>query len=489
DEDGPTEVTTLAPEWHIESAMAHDTKPVRVPRRYPWLWVLLGSFVLGALWFIVMAFSMLWNPSQQRTRLLQKRLHIIELVRQNRYREAASQIALYREIPGFNPDQPWLKRQTRAIEKELSIRRVHTLLRTREYANARHLLDQLDRQWPKDTRIVNLRAKFSALKQSTRSTPQKKSLPAQRPKVLVHSETTQKKTLSLRQGKSRGSHGFRKTRRWAKASRRIEMRNFSPSRISITSHPVADVWLNRKYVGKTPLHEDWFQAGEVLVRLFRRGYHSFSRKVVLRANKTFVLEVQLEPTVPRPLKTKRRVPKNSTSRNHLEPSTERKVPTGRFKKASPPSTSSILKADRRRRPRLPFSQICLRKRRKVRLFHSDPRGISGRHYSSVHRKLCQRIERELARVLGAQFDVRGVTRAWQRYVLKRGRQDAFDEVVMYPLSVAYVVYHHLAKGRSKRRVGQLLVSYELNGRFSKVLRRQFRVWSRSKVGSFCRPSP
>ncbi len=99
---------------------------------------------------------------------------------------------------------------------------------------------------------------------------------------------------------------------------------------------------------------------------------------------------------------------------------------------------------------------------------SDPRGIAGRHYTESHPKLCKQIEAELKRVLGPNYPVSGVTNAWLRYVLEKGRNSTNDYETIYPRAVAYVAYKYLAQGRPTKRVGQILVSFAMRSKFQSL---------------------
>jgi hypothetical protein len=70
--------------------------------------------------------------------------------------------------------------------------------------------------------------------------------------------------------------------------------------------------------------------------------------------------------------------------------------------------------------------------------------------------------------MGPNFSVADITRPWLKYVLEKARASGNDYYTFYPLAVAKVAYQQLEQGRAKKRVAQILVSYDLRNRFKSL---------------------
>lgn len=135
--------------------------------------------------------------------------------------------------------------------------------------------------------------------------------------------------------------------------------------------------------------------------------------------------------------------------------------------------SARRRAPVRRRRRLPtgplraqksFSSVNLA--RKVRLKVYERSG-GQRRYTKEHARLCYKIEREVGTLFGHPRAVRGITRAWQRYVKQRFARSRRMRFVFYPRAAAYVIFRDLSKGKSRGYVSQNLVKYQKRYRFSR----------------------
>ncbi len=106
---------------------------------------------------------------------------------------------------------------------------------------------------------------------------------------------------------------------------------------------------------------------------------------------------------------------------------------------------------------LPFAKVRLSRRTKVPVFR---RGNGGREFSNALPRLCRKIERETARLLGGRYRIRGITQPWQAYVKKRFGRGRRYKYVFYPRAAAYVIYSQSLKGKSFHQIAKLLVRYQ-----------------------------
>lgn len=206
------------------------------------------------------------------------------------------------------------------------------------------------------------------------------------------------------------------------------------ARLSLDARPSSLVSLNGRQLGRTPIRNYSLSAGTYKIIFRRDKYKSETRTVTLRAGQTRDLDVSLE-RIPEP---RRAAPRPARPR-----------PSGPQAKH-------------------PFRTVRLSRKKRLRIYITDPRGLGGRHSTLQLRKLAGKIERETSRLLGGGFRVRGITRAWQRTVRDRATQRNVDYHTFYPRAVAYVIYRGLLRGRSSKRVAQLLVKYEYRNRFKRI---------------------
>ncbi|TNE45177.1 MAG: serine/threonine protein kinase [Deltaproteobacteria bacterium] len=108
---------------------------------------------------------------------------------------------------------------------------------------------------------------------------------------------------------------------------------------------------------------------------------------------------------------------------------------------------------------IPFAKARLSRRTKVAVFR---RGDNGREFSNALPRLCRKIERETARLLGGQYRIRGITKPWQAYVKKRFGRGRRYKYVFYPRAAAFVIYSQSLKGKSFHHIAKLLVRYQRN---------------------------
>ncbi len=211
----------------------------------------------------------------------------------------------------------------------------------------------------------------------------------------------------------------------------------------INSQPTGEVHIDGKMIGFTPINGLKIPVGSHRISIHQKGYKVASRTIVVAKGKHVIISEILKSNRPKPRPVPRLRPK---------PRPVVKLPTS----SSP-------------QPRLPFSAIRLPRKKRIRLFIADQRGIGGWQNTFAHRKLCRRIEKELKRIMGPAFPISGITKKWQRFVHRRARREGTSYATFYPRAVAYIIYRNLKRGRSRKRVSQLLVSYEYRHKFRRYI--------------------
>jgi serine/threonine-protein kinase len=90
----------------------------------------------------------------------------------------------------------------------------------------------------------------------------------------------------------------------------------------------------------------------------------------------------------------------------------------------------------------------------------------------AHPQLCQRIEREVARLLGSSEQIQDITLAWQGYMRERAEKSkrTHHRYLFYPRAVAYVIYTKTLQKYSKKQVSEILIKYQKGYRFKKFSR-------------------
>lgn len=214
----------------------------------------------------------------------------------------------------------------------------------------------------------------------------------------------------------------------------------------VNAPPLARVSIDGRLFGFTPINGKKLSVGQHTIQIQLKGYQSYSKHIVIRAEQQTIVAARMYPLkriAPRP--TLRRV----EPRKYIA-----KRPTAR-----------------RNQPRMDFSAVRLPRRRTLRVFITDPRGIVGRSYTGQHRILCTQIEREVQRVMGSTYSIRGITRPWLQYIRKYGARLGRDRLIFYPRAVAYVIYTQLKRGRTRSRTAQIIVNYERRRRWKRFQNR------------------
>jgi hypothetical protein len=209
-------------------------------------------------------------------------------------------------------------------------------------------------------------------------------------------------------------------------------------RLILNSTPRSRVKVDGRLLGYTPINGKRLLAGSHTITFQQNGHKSVTRVINLQHGRTVDINVTLPPI---------RVIKRVSPRI--------------LPRITPPKP-------RGPQARHSFSAVRLPRRQSLRIYVSDRMGRAGRHPTLQLRQLAQRIERETARLLGPSFSVRGVTRAWQRTVRRIATRKGSDHHTFYPRAVSYLIYRNILKGRSRKRVAQLLVKYEYRDRFKRI---------------------
>lgn len=210
----------------------------------------------------------------------------------------------------------------------------------------------------------------------------------------------------------------------------------------VTSTPTSTVYINGEERAQTPLRLH-LPVGRYQVRLTRSGYRSITQTKEVIASRTSKMRIPLQRLFrPRPRPVRR------------EP-VVRIPPRPRVVKVRPPG-----------KRKAPVFRVALPRRKSLRIFMSDPRGIGGLQYTAGLKKYSRRIEQAVGKMLKAK-SVSGITRAWQQYVRERATRSNKAYYTFNPRAIAYVIFFQLQRGRPPRRVSQILVKYERFGRFKR----------------------
>jgi serine/threonine-protein kinase len=228
-------------------------------------------------------------------------------------------------------------------------------------------------------------------------------------------------------------------------------------KLFVNAPPTARVDLDGSLFGFAPINGKSLKAGRYALRIQLAGHQTYTRTITVRTARPTVVNAKLVPIAKTRTRIAPRLPAISP-RPVVPPAPPRTV--------LPPTPRT-----RSRGPRLAFSSIRLPKRRVLRVFITDTRGIVGRTYTGQHPQLCRQIERELKRVMGPNYAISGITQAWQQFVKQHGARLGRDRLAFYPRAVAYVIYHQLKRGRSPNRVAQIVVNYERRQKWKRYANR------------------
>lgn len=212
-------------------------------------------------------------------------------------------------------------------------------------------------------------------------------------------------------------------------------RVIQPGVLFVPALSMARVDLDGNLFGYTPINGKKVPPGRHTLRVSRPGYRTVTRTIVVREGKRLIVPISLQ-------KIARRRPKPPV------------VPL--------PRRNTPIKP----KPKRSFASIRLSRGSKtLRIVIIDRRGISGNTYTYQFRSMCRRIERATQQVLGSPFSTRGITYPLQRYVRRIANLSGQERMTFNSRAIAYVIYRELARGRSKNRVAQLLLSYQKRKKF------------------------
>lgn len=387
--------------------------------------------------------------------LEKQRLQIAALMDKNEHKEARMRLRIFEQMDGAHQKfGDWIQTQRQTLDLMAQLKIAEEMIKKGELLETRSFLQVLKKQTPNHPNILRLEQQITSAMAAARRPPPpplQSDLPRTTPPPPTTGPDEEPEVRTSR----------RKRRRWRKPPKRRAKRAASADpvkapetqdpaqpqqgKLYIGTTPSARVELNGQLIGYTPINNYIAAVGRYRLQLKAPGYKTLTRIVELRSDKPAEINASLEPL--------------ATDRPTPPPPTRRTVVA-----TDPPQN----REEEGNKPQLPFESIRLPRKVTLRIFMSDPRGIAGRHYTEAHPKLCAQIEAELKRVLGSNFPVSGVTNAWLRYVLEKGRNSTNDYETVHPRAVAYVAYKYLAQGRPTKRVGQILVSFAMRSKFQSL---------------------
>jgi serine/threonine-protein kinase len=376
---------------------------------------------------------------------------ILSEYKQRQYVEAATLLKKYQKQVLSKAEKVWAQKMSLRLRLGPRLDMARQFAAQQKYSASLQLLQGLKRQAPAvheiNALLVAVQYKLQQQAQARQRNLPTDARPVQRrPDVRKRVVQKPRRRRVARRRFVRRVRRFRRLRR-PRRVRRVasaigrRQRPVAPrpvmGMLSVSSTPSAVVESNGALLGMTPISGKRLKAGSYALVVRRAGYKTIRRQVQIRAGQTLRLRMVLESSKPKKIVARRVAP--------------------------PPRRRSGRPA-----PALAFSAVRLKRKLQIRMFISDPRGIGGRHPTSRHRPICRKVERELLRLLGASFRVKGVTAPWCRAVLRLSRKSTSDYRTFYPRAVAYVAYRNLSRGRTVSRVAQILVSYANSNRFSRV---------------------
>ncbi|MCB9637380.1 MAG: protein kinase [Myxococcales bacterium] len=147
-------------------------------------------------------------------------------------------------------------------------------------------------------------------------------------------------------------------------------------------------------------------------------------------------------------------PRPETPDPVVQPAKRRIKPAPRRRKTRPRPRQ---RASRGGSKALPWTNVRIDRKVKIAVYERED---GARKYTSAHPKLCRKIEREAARLLGRKHKIAGVTKAWQKFVKEKFAKGRRYKYSFYPRAVVYVIYRDTLKGVSKSEIAQKLVKYQ-----------------------------
>ncbi len=370
-----------------------------------------------------------------------------EYLRKSKFSKAQNYLQSIQESKDGEILKNWLDKMQKHVDIESRLVSANLFLHQKSYTDAIAILKKLLHEYPESEKVRD-RLEDVEL--------------ARKKQLAKEKAAKQKQKLAVK--KSSRKRRYRRRRRRRRRSRRkippkpVEKpKPKKKGKLFLNCVPTCRVELDGDLIGYTPINGKKFPVGRYKLLLSSRGYLSDARIIEIKENKPVDLNVHLKKIAkvapPRP-------------RPHIIVQPRPKPPVRPVKVAlAIHKTKPKPRKTKRHRPS--FRGIRLPRRVSLRLSINDTRGIVGRIYTSRHRQLCRKIERELSRILGPKYDVKGVTKDWQRYVKRKALKHGIASMVFYPRAVAYVIFRNITRGRSKRRISQLLVYYQRKHKFKR----------------------
>ena len=427
-----------------------ELPPQQASKKTLWVAILLTLVISASLaaWFLM-------RPDDKS--LQDQRRQISALIQEGEYTKAAMQLRIFQQMEGAKAHQSWISEQLRVVEVAPQIAMAEKLLKEEKLLAAQQIIQVLQSQAPQHPKIKELAEKVTkAMASAQRPAPMPTPIPPLRTQQTPIETTQDPPDEETSATKKRRP----KSRKYKARKRPVKVAVVQPrdreapkdrqeveqkGKLYVNASPPARVELNGQLVGYTPINNYTALAGNYRLTLIRAGHQTVTRQITIRPDKPVDINVEMKAiSAPQPRIAARIV-----------------EPPPRIR-TEPPAD------DGKAKPALPIESLRLPKKLTLRVFMSDPRGIAGRHYTDAHPKLCQQIEAELKRVMGSNFSVTDITRPWLKYVLEKARASGNDYYTFYPLAVAKVAYQQLEQGRAKKRVAQILVSYDLRNRFKSL---------------------
>ncbi len=451
DEPGDTNPSMPALSEEFLSRDVRDAVPVvfQQQRRLWPVFLLVGVLLGGGLGAYALG---LFSRTSERE-FQQAKIAIEQDIVARRYKQARERLTVFRKLALPPAHAEWAETTSKELSMRESLAQVRSLVENKQYKESLKILRGLLRQAPDNK---NVKVLLDVVDEKMKA--QKAALALQRPKPPetrvgddgedppVAPRKRQVRRRALRRVRLRRTRRRRQRRRRLVA-RRTRQRTPAPvpqeGYLYVLSQPTAQASVQGKSE-QTP----WrvlLPVGRHKLRLVREGYKPVTRWVSIQASHTSRVQVSMEAIrriVPRPRPQPRARP---------EPLLGVRV--------KPPSRRNTAK----------FA-VQLPRKKSVRVFISDPRGIGGLQYTPDLNRFSRQMERQVGALVG-QGQVRGITKAWQRYVRSRATKSNQAYFDFYPRAVAYVIFYQLRRGRSSSRVAQILVKYERFNRFKRFRNR------------------
>ncbi len=426
---------------------------------------------------------------------------IVSLVKEGKFSEAMGAL---KHLPEADGDDRPAKLREKIFQ--LWLKKAQRELRAKNYAQSRKIALEILNHRPNWQSVRELlkeirKAKEESSRQESKETPQKVA-PDKGEKSKDSKEKSEQKA----------------------ADKKPKKKGKFYSLLVIYSRPRgSEVYLDSLPAGKTPFRKR-LKSGLYLIEIKKNGYRAWSKEIELHPRRRTTLRVRLKKKPKQPPK-EQVAAKDSLSRQKgdsdrdrdsgqttLQPPTPpsppkiasekggAQSPTPKPTPDKPPAPKSQRGSDRgtgvdrntvvtppptpkpagglartEQKPPAPSKPtwkpqlLNLPKKQRIRVFLIDPRGIAGLQYTLDLLRLSQKIERGLEKMMGPKYKVRGVTKAWRAFIREQAKATNRAFWTVYPRAVAYIIFRQLLRGRSLKRISQILVKYERLNRFKRYI--------------------